>query len=253
MGFLGGELVYQFLKTRYPGGQGVPMSSGNPYAETNRSKFKTLFGPDIFDELKGKTIVDFGCGDGENVVEMCQAGCTSVVGIDIQDNLLAIAKEKAIAAGVADRCVFVREWKEPVDIVVTTDAFEHFADPAGMLRLMKGLLKPDGYVLVEFGYTWYHPLGGHLFSVFPWSHLLFTEKTLMRWRTDFKTDGATRFHECAGGLNRMTLARWERIVKQEGMTYKTYKLHPIRAVRRFHCFLTRELFTSVITARLVKE
>ncbi len=71
---------------------------------------------------------------------------------------------------------------------------------------MASLLKPSGFALVEFGYTWFHPYGGHLFSVFPWAHLIFTEKSLIRWRSDFKTDGATRFQEVAGGLNQMTIA-----------------------------------------------
>jgi hypothetical protein len=77
---------------------------------------------------------------------------------------------------------------------------------------MRKILKDDGVLFVTFGYTWYHPLGGHLFSVFPWAHLILTEKTLIRWRSDFKTDGATRFREMAGGLNRMSIRRWEEIL-----------------------------------------
>ncbi len=52
---------------------------------------------------------------------------------------------------------------------------------------MNTLLQPAGEVLVSFGPTWYHPLGGHLFSVFPWAHLIFSEKALIRWRSTFKT------------------------------------------------------------------
>jgi hypothetical protein len=58
---------------------------------------------------------------------------------------------------------------------------------------MRRMIKPDGCVIAAFGPTWFHPLGGHLFSVFPWAHLIFTERALIRWRSDFKTDGATRF------------------------------------------------------------
>ena len=73
-------------------------------------------------------------------------------------------------------------------------------------------LQPGGEVLVSFGPTWYHPLGGHLFSVFPWAHLIFSEKALISWRSAFKTDGATRFSEVAGGLNQMTIAKFEALV-----------------------------------------
>ena len=73
----------------------------------------------------------------------------------------------------------------------------------------------------------------------------------MRWWSDFKTGGATRFHEIDGGLNRMTIRRWERIVAESGFTFQSYELVPIRPVRRLHCWLTREFFTSIVRARLV--
>ncbi len=63
---------------------------------------------------------------------------------------------------------------------------------------MDAMLKPGGRLYASFGPTWFHPYGGHLFSVFPHAHLIFTERSLIRWRSDFKSDGATRFHEVAG-------------------------------------------------------
>ncbi len=39
---------------------------------------------------------------------------------------------------------------------------------------------PHGAVYASFGPTWYHPLGGHLFSVFPWAHPIFSEKEPIR-------------------------------------------------------------------------
>jgi hypothetical protein len=53
-----------------------------------------------------------------------------------------------------------------------------------ILEIMYGLLKPDGRVMLCFGPIWYHPLGGHLFSVFPWAHLVFSEAALIQWRLD---------------------------------------------------------------------
>jgi hypothetical protein len=118
---------------------------------------------------------------------------------------------------------------------------------------MRKLVKDSGYVLVEFGPTWFHPHGGHLFAVFPWAHLILTEKALIRWRTDFKSDGATRFGEVAGGLNKMTIRWWEQLVSESGLEYKSYELVPIRAARRLHCRLTREFFTAIVRARLTPK
>lgn len=115
---------------------------------------------------------------------------------------------------------------------------------------MRTLLKSDGCLFVSFGPIWHHPYGGHLFSVFPWAHLIFTEHALIRWRSDFKTDGATRFHEVAGGLNKMTIKRWEALVAQSGFKLTYFELVPIRPAKRLHCRLTREWFTSLVRARL---
>ena len=53
----------------------------------------------------------------------------------------------------------------------------------------------------SFGPPWYHPLGGHIFSVFPWAHLVFSEKVLLRWRKKFRPEQKARsIAEC--GLTR---------------------------------------------------
>src|SRR5258708_4759732 len=118
---------------------------------------------------------------------------------------------------------------------------------------MNTLLQPPGEVLVSFGPTWYPPLGGHLFSVFPCAHLIFSEKALIRWRSTFKTDGATRFSEVAGGLNKMTIAKFEDLVAESPLKFASLELVPIRRVRHLHNRLTREFTTAIVRCRLVKR
>ncbi len=253
MGLIGGYPAYWFLKTCYPGGANVPMSSGNAYAERSQDKLSVLFGPSVYDEMRDRVVLDFGCGLGEQAVELARRGCKRVIGIDILERYLREARELACREGVDDRVESVTKVEEPVDVILSTDAFEHFRDPAAILDQMSRLLGPGGYALVEFGPIWGHPLGGHLFSVFPWAHFVFTEKALIRWRTDFKTDGATRFHEVEGGLNQMTLRRWEKLVEQSPLKLLTYDVVPIKAARKYHSKLTRELLTSTVRARLVPK
>jgi len=76
------------------------------------------------------------------------------------------ASERVAAAGLA----------------ISLDSFEHYEDPAGILQTMHRILKPGGVVLAAFGPPWFHPYGGHLFSVFPWAHLLFSEHAMVTWR-----------------------------------------------------------------------
>lgn len=225
--------------------------SGSVYE--GRSKLAVLMGDDFFAKLAGKTVIDFGCGEGSDAIEMALKGARRVIGIDIRESVLQPARQKALESGIASTCVFTTSTNELADVVVSVDAFEHFADPAEILRIMSGLLQPAGQVLVSFGPTWYHPLGGHLFSVFPWAHLIFSEQALIAWRSTFKTDGATRFEEVAGGLNQMTIARFEELVASSPLEFSAIELVPIRKLQPLHNRFTREFTTAIVRCCLVKR
>ena len=243
------NLQYQVLKRISPG---APDCCNGAFYE-GKSKLAILLGDDVFERISGKVVIDFGCGEGAEAVELAQKGAKRVIGIDIREEILVVARKKALNAGVQSTCVFESSTKEPADIVVSLDAFEHFADPAAILRSMSALLQPKGEILESFGPTWYHPLGGHLFSVFPWAHLVFSEKALIHWRSTFKTDGATRFGEVAGGLNQMTIARFEKLIAASSLRFASLELVPIKKLRPFHNRLTREFTTAIVRCRLVKR
>jgi SAM-dependent methyltransferase len=243
------DVQYRILKMISP--RGADSCTGNAYE--GKSKLGILMEPDFFARISGKTVIDFGCGEGADSVEMARAGAKRVVGIDTRAEVLEVARQKAVSAGVQDTCNFAISTDGRANVIVSVDAFEHFADPAEVLGIMDELLLPDGEIFVSFGPTWYHPLGGHLFSVFPWAHLLFSEKSLIRWRSTFKTDGATRFSEVAGGLNKMTIERFERLVAYSSFRFAGNELVPIRKLRYLHNRLTREFTTAIVRCRLVKK
>lgn len=111
---------------------------------------------------------------------------------------------------------------------------------------MSQIIKSTGRVLLTFGPTWFHPLGGHLFSVFPWAHLIFTEEALIRWRSRFKHDGATRFDEVEGGLNQMTIRRFRQLVARSSFWFETFERIPIWRLRALANPLTREFVTTSV-------
>ena len=240
------RLQYRILRRLWPHAE----STETPEPPPGTFRLHLLFGPDVATLFQGKTVIDFGCGRGRESVEVAKLGARRVIGIDIQESWRREAIGNAKAANVLDRCEFVPSTAEQADVILSIDSFEHFDRPDEILLEMGRMLNPGGAILIHFGYTWYHPHGGHLFSVFPWAHLAFSERALCRWRADFKHDGAMRFGEVDGGLNQMTLARFERIVKSSGLRIQSVETIPIRAVRRLHCWWTREFFTSVVRYRL---
>jgi SAM-dependent methyltransferase len=222
----------------------------NGAAYAGKSKLRVLLGDEVMLELcRARRVIDFGCGDGAESVELAMYGA-SVIGVDVREEALARARVRAAAAGVASRCAFTTTPK-PADAIVSIDAFEHFDEPASILQTMWSMLRPGGKAYVSFGPTWYHPLGGHLFSVFPWAHLLFSEAALCAWRSHIRSDGATRFREVEGGLNQMTIGRFEQLVHDSPFILETLEYIPIRAARRMHCRVTREWTTAVVRAVLL--
>lgn len=248
MGVIGGPIAYRLLRRISIDGE-TGYCDGSAY--DGISKIETLLGKRIWEDTRDKVVIDFGCGDGEDAVEIAKRTAKKVIGVDIRERALANARARAVAQGVADRCLFATTTEEKADLILSLDAFEHFDDPAQILRIMRRLLKDDGCIVAAFGPTWYHPLGGHLFSVFPWAHLIFTEKSLIRWRSDFKTDGATRFCEAEGGLNQMTIRRFESIVAASDFKFAEFEPVPIRKLRPVANRLTREFTTAIVRCKLV--
>jgi SAM-dependent methyltransferase len=248
MSLIGGRLGTALLNLASRNGAVQRCNVATAYV--GRSKLEVLLGPEIWKQTRRKEVLDFGCGPGVEVVEIAERGAAHVVGVDLRERWLELGHEHAHARGVADRCTFTKEWEKPVDLIVSLDAFEHFADPAGVLARMRQLLRPGGRVLAAFGPTWYHPLGGHLYSVFPFSHLVFSERALMRWRAMHKSDGAPRTI-AESGLNKMTIRRFVQLVSASPLRFARFELLPIRPLKLIANRLTREFTTAAVRCELV--
>jgi hypothetical protein len=91
-----------------------------------------------------------------------------------------------------------------------------------------------------------------LFSVFPWAHIVLKEKALIQWRAQFKNDGATKFGEVEGGLNQMTIRRFEGLLQRGAFAVEQIELVPSRRLKPLHNRISREFLTAVVRCKLRK-
>jgi ubiquinone/menaquinone biosynthesis C-methylase UbiE len=89
-----------------------------------------------------KTMLDVGCGSGQNAVWFVRHGIEHVVGVDISGEMVDQARRLAERAGVADRCEFqhveftVLPTDRTFDLVVALGVFDYVEDATGFLRHM---------------------------------------------------------------------------------------------------------------------
>lgn len=109
----------------------------------------------------GARVLDVGCGQGVTSIEIARAyPAARVVGVDLDEASVEVARAAADAAGVADRVTFVRgnaadaarvagpDAAQPFDVVTIFEALHDMADPVGALRALRGVLAPQGRMVV---------------------------------------------------------------------------------------------------------
>ena len=102
--------------------------------------------------IRGKQVLDVGCGGGILAESMARRGA-NVLGIDLADKALKVAQLHAMESGVANvayRSVAVEaladEQPGQYDVVTCMEMLEHVPDPASVVRACVALTKPGGRV-----------------------------------------------------------------------------------------------------------
>ncbi len=246
-----------FLFSRNPGSTDYKttewsISSALLLLEERFPGFKTI--------IQDKEILDLGCGEGYQTISMANSGAKYVVGIDINEKYLAKARQMTREYEVISRVEILNDIQKSsvrkFDIVISQDSMEHFSKPELMIDKMLGVLRPNGKIFITFGPPWYSAYGGHMnfFTKFPWVTLLFSEKTVLNVRKHYRNDSVITYEEIEGGLNKMTVKRFERILLASKMQIEFSKYN---CIKKFNFLarlpVLRELFINRISYILSPE
>jgi ubiquinone/menaquinone biosynthesis C-methylase UbiE len=188
-------------------------------------------------------VLDIGCGLGGKTVRFSETGARYVLGLDrSHSNIRSAARfthsrvATHVEFGVADG-VRLPLRDATFDIVITTDTFEHLAEPEQCLEEMTRVLRPGGRLIAIFG-PFGSPLGSHLYDTIrmPWCHVVFSRDTLAEALREIEKgregNNSERSMKRAQEkieyfdheLNRMSLRRFRGILQaQRGLTIEHWK------------------------------
>ena len=89
-----------------------------------------------------RTLLDVGCGSGQNSVWFVRHGIERVLGLDFSAEMIEEARTLALRAGVTDRCDFQQQdfvslpAGQRFDMVCALGVFDYVANPEAFLRHM---------------------------------------------------------------------------------------------------------------------
>ena len=141
-----------------------PRSEFRPLHDINPLRLDYI---DRLASLRGKTVLDVGCGGGILAESMAARGA-AVTGIDLAEKPLKVAQLHLLESGlqVDYRLVaaetLAQEGPETFDIVTCMEMLEHVPDPSATVTACAELLKPGGHA---FFATINRNLKSYLFAI----------------------------------------------------------------------------------------
>jgi ubiquinone/menaquinone biosynthesis C-methylase UbiE len=123
----------------------------NPPADT---WFPLEYAYHLLGDVRGQRVVDFGCGSGANSVHLALRGA-AVVGLDISESLIALARERLAANGVERTARFIVGSAHDTPFVdnsidvVFGIAILHHLDLQLVSREVHRILKPGGRAIFQ--------------------------------------------------------------------------------------------------------
>lgn len=205
-------------------------------------------------DVRGKDVLDFGCGAGRLSFHVASLGARSILGLDLNAKLIERARATLARTEMGELAIPRFEVPsgsggldlpdDSFDVILCFDVLEHVMEPEPILREWLRVLRPGGKILVWW-VPWWHPYGPHVESLVPvpWAHVLWSEKALLRtcaaiydmpeyvprmW--DLDEEGRKRANkwkemDALPGVNKLSIAAFERLRRRLGIAVHRREIH----------------------------
>lgn len=134
-------------------------------------------------DFKPSSVLEIGPGAGFVLKRFKEKGVNKAVALDIVDSLYPEVKKAGveIVLSSADNMDCVPD--KSFDLIVSWSALEHIPNPRIVFGECLRILKPGGYLYLQFGPLYFSPWGYHHYSVLkcPYLHLLFPEQLIHKY------------------------------------------------------------------------
>ena len=187
--------------------------------------------------LKGKSVLDVGCGYGGVLAVLSeQFSLSEAVGIDVDAHMLQSGLDRAPPGLRLETGDFFSMNAQKYDFILMRDVLEHIVDVEKALLKAASLLNPSGMIYVSFA-PFHSPFGGHqhngagFFSNIPWLQLLperwFRELLSMRGNS-YKTASGLQADMESVLRTRLSISGFETSLSKANLGVKYYAQHLIR-------------------------
>lgn len=199
--------------------------------------------------FEGKEVLDIGCGAAGKTLYYLKQGADRVVGVDIveayEKEALRLAKKLGCTQNFNFVCASADNLPYPdnsFDTIIMSDAMEHVSNPEKVLDELLRIIRPDGHVYINFP-PYGHPYGAHMSDAIntPWIQYLYSEKSCIKAykelvadepdakeRINLRISTDVRGKEYIGYINHMTVARFNRILRDRDLKPQYYLEIPLR-------------------------